>query len=509
MNRQRPPGPLTVAELVHSGPLGRAHLVAAPHLDQQVTGVSLISDLAQARRCAPNTALVVHPAAAPGVWALESALRFAWERNASCVVAPSEISVTDSTKQLAERLRVPLFTVDDPAEQALELAATIADTEAVRCRLTARCAVLLGERHRPQDIVAVINNEVPGVRVVLVTPDGHTLAGRVADNRPAGGPHQVRVPVPGPDGRPWAELVAHLATPSPSWVQTVETILKVARAPLAAAIAHAQLSSAHQASKDRLLLEALLHGKATLPKDPRAPHSTAGRADVEQIAREAGWRLDGTHVAVCLRPLEREVCALDAITPGIVATWHEAFPQLPLVPMPRGWVTWFTGESAEPALLADLIRRRLAGVRIPISLATGIGQPATGLKGLRQSVAEADLAAEVAGRSGESSVELYGELGPRVVLARLPLAEIADAALVLLADLAADPRTDVLVETLSVLLDCAGSTGQAASRLGVHRNTVLGRIERIRACGVDPDAPEQRLALHIACYALRSTRPWK
>ncbi|MFE3238627.1 hypothetical protein ACFXKJ_41800, partial [Kitasatospora indigofera] len=64
--------------------------------------MSLISDLAQARRCAPSTALVVHPAAAPGVWALESALRFAWERNASCVVAPSEITITDSTRQLAE-----------------------------------------------------------------------------------------------------------------------------------------------------------------------------------------------------------------------------------------------------------------------------------------------------------------------------------------------------------------------------------------------------------------------
>ncbi|MFE3238446.1 PucR family transcriptional regulator [Kitasatospora indigofera] len=289
----------------------------------------------------------------------------------------------------------------------------------------------------------------------------------------------------------------------------METILRVARAPLTAAIAHAQLSVAHQASKDRLLLEALLRGGEPEPEDPPTPHIMAGPVNAEQIARETGWHLDGSHVAVSLRPLERETCELDAITPGLIAAWQELFPHLPLIPRPRGWVTWFTGETAEPALLGDLIRRRLIGARIPIPMATGIGQPATGIKGLRQSVAEADLAAEVASRGNESSVELYGELGPRVVLARLPLEEIAEAALVLLADLAADPRTDVLVETLGVLLDCAGSTGQAASRLGVHRNTVLGRIERIRACGVDPDAPEQRLALHVACYALRSTRPSK
>jgi DNA-binding PucR family transcriptional regulator len=104
------------------------------------------------------------------------------------------------------------------------------------------------------------------------------------------------------------------------------------------------------------------------------------------------------------------------------------------------------------------------------------------------------------------TVERYSELGLQVVLAGLPTEEIADAASILLRDLCSDPKADILITTLSTLLDCAGSTGQAAARLGVHRNTMLGRLERLRSCGVDLESPDQRLALHVACYALLADR---
>jgi DNA-binding PucR family transcriptional regulator len=41
----------------------------------------------------------------------------------------------------------------------------------------------------------------------------------------------------------------------------------------------------------------------------------------------------------------------------------------------------------------------------------------------------------------------------------------------------------------------------------VHRNTVLGRLERIRSYGVDLDHPHRRLGLHLAAYALTSASP--
>lgn len=508
MNRSRSSEPLTVAELVRCGPLARAGSFATRYLDRPVTGVLLISELEKAQRCEPNTALVVHPAAAHGIWALESVLRHAWERNASCVVAPAEITVTSSTIQLAERLRIPLFTVADPAQQALELAAAIADTEAARARLMARCAVLFGEHGRLRDIIGVINTEVPGVSAALITEDGHLLAGRSAAGRPDNEESsRVRVAVPGPDGRPWATLVAQLAAWSPSWVETVETILRLARAPLVASVAGLRLSLAQQASKDRLLLETLLQGAHSAPgaNGAGSPFGDDATTDPRQLAREAGWRVEGTHVAVALRPADPDASAFEAAVPVVVAAWQEAFPYAPIVPRGDRWVAWFTDEAVQPREVAEQVGQKWASARLPIPLAVGIGRVGEGMDGIRRSVGEAELAATAAGQLGGGPIELYDDLGPRAVLACLPVADVATAARVLLADLIADPKADVLITTLVTLLDCGGSTGQAAARLGLHRNTMLGRIERIRACGVDLESPDQRLALHVACYTLLNT----
>ncbi|AHI01846.1 PucR family transcriptional regulator [Kutzneria viridogrisea] len=491
MSRNRTPEPLSVAELVHFGPLSSARAFAADHLDRQVSRVALVSELDQIRQCEPHAALVLHGSAALGAWAVESALRLAWERNASCVIAPAEIAVTSSTAQLAERLRVPLFVVEDPATHALELSAAVADTEAARARLTARCAVLFGERSTVRDILGVINSEVPGVTAALVADDGYVIAGRSAAGRPDGG-HRVRVPVPGPDGRPWAELVAQLAAWSPSWVETVELILRLARAPLAASVGRSWLAIAHQAASERLLLQTLLRGE-----------------DVTDPARDAGWRLDGRHVAVVLRVAERSVQAEDSTTPAVIVAWRETFAHLPLVPVEDGWAAWWTDPEAEPEEVAAQVRDFLNPVRVPLELTAGVGVAGEGVNGLRRSVAEAQLASAVASRIGGGAVELFGELGPRAVLACLPVTEIAAAAQVALENLLGAPDAEVLITALAALLDCAGSTGQAAARLGVHRNTVLGRIERIRARGVDLDSPDQRLALHLACYSLLSSRGWR
>lgn len=488
MSRNRTIEPMTVAELVHFGPLSKARAFAADDLDRQVSTVNLVSELDQIRQCEPHAALVLHGSAALGAWAVESALRLAWERNASCVIAPAEIAVTNSTAQLAERLRVPLFVVADPAKHALELSAAVADTEAARARLTARCAVLFGERSSVREIVGVINTEVPGVAAALITEDGHVLAGRSAAGRPDG-EHRVRVSVPGPDGRPWAELVAQLAAWSPSWVETVELILRLARAPLAASIGRSWLAIVHQAAGERLLLEMVLRGE-----------------DATEQARDAGWRLTGTHVAVVLRVAERTACGDDASTPAVIVAWREAFAHLPIVPVADGWVSWWTEDDASPELVAEQVRRLLTEARLPLALTAGVGVAGDDVAGLRRSVAEAQLAAAVASRLGGGSVELFGELGPRAVLACLPVTEIAAAARVALVDLINAPDNEILITALAALLDCAGSTGQAAARLGVHRNTVMSRIERIRARGIDLDSPDQRLALHLACYALLSTR---
>jgi purine catabolism regulator len=58
-----------------------------------------------------------------------------------------------------------------------------------------------------------------------------------------------------------------------------------------------------------------------------------------------------------------------------------------------------------------------------------------------------------------------------------------------------------LVETLRAFFDANGSPKDAAQRLGVHRNTVLYRLDRVKALtGYDLNDAETRLRLQLALY---------
>ncbi|WP_128643310.1 helix-turn-helix domain-containing protein [Streptomyces sp. SS] len=72
----------------------------------------------------------------------------------------------------------------------------------------------------------------------------------------------------------------------------------------------------------------------------------------------------------------------------------------------------------------------------------------------------------------------------------------------MLAPLLAADRDGTLLRTLAVVLDQGAAPSAAAEILGVHRNTVAARLERIRSLGFDPEDPTQRLPLHLACRVL-------
>ncbi|WP_424530371.1 PucR family transcriptional regulator [Sphaerisporangium viridialbum] len=495
----RPAEQLTVDELVRYGPLGHAEMLVGENLARPVSRVALISDLDQVRHCGPGTAVVLSCGLAQGAWAVESALRLAWERSAACLVSPAVVGLDQATAQLARRMRLPVFVVTgDTAACALDLAAAIASPEAARARLAARCAELFAERSNARGIVGVINSEVPGVTAALVAPDGHVLAGQASADRAE---HRVQVDVPGPDGRRWAELVAATAGPSsPTWAETVLLILRLARGPLAASVARERVDAVHDAERGRAALRALFASAGRDPA-PTAQEEPGTRDRERTVPGEAlGWRVGGRHVAVFLRsstPLDTA-----ATGPGVISAWQEVIDDLPLVPWDAGWASWWTGEEIEVEQVASALRRHLARMRSPIPLSAGVGRVAEGAEGLRESLSQAMLAAGVTVRDGHGTVRSFDELGFRVLLASLSQPELVGSARMVLADLLSAPDGPVLVTTLAALLDCANSTSQAAARLGVHRNTVLGRVERIRARGIDPDRPDQRLALHLACYAL-------
>jgi hypothetical protein len=492
---------LTVGALVHHGPLVDARALIDEHFDRTVPRVALVSELEQIRTCAPHTAVVLHQAVAHGAWAVESAMRLAWERAASCLVTPSAPGVGESTATLARRLRMPLFVVEeDSARCALDLAAAIARPEAVRAELTSRCAVLFGERPSTRGILGVLNSEVPGVTVALVSGGGHVLAGRDAGRTAGRGHREVREDVPGPEGRPWATLVASVSAEAEPSPETVRTILRLARVPLAASVARTRLDAVHDSARASATLDALLAAQ------PPTPEPDLGETPDVPTGVAENWRIEGRHVAVFVRPSGSAEPDVSGATPGVVSAWQQVFGDRPLVPRAAGWASWWSGEEVTPTRVARELRRGMARMQPPFALRAGAGESGTGTRGLRDSLVQAELASAAASAPAGERVELFADLGPRALLACLPLPELATAARVAMADLLSADDHDTLVDTMRALLDCGGSTGQAAAQLGVHRNTVLGRMERIRAHGVDLGDPRHRLGLHLASYALSRTR---
>jgi DNA-binding PucR family transcriptional regulator len=142
-------------------------------------------------------------------------------------------------------------------------------------------------------------------------------------------------------------------------------------------------------------------------------------------------------------------------------------------------------------LMADL-RQGRARVR------AGLGAEHPGLRGISRSYLEAQQAVEV-GRKLRPDAALYqhDEVAPYLVLAQNPLVAERYVRHVLGRLLEADAR-GTLMDTLDALLS-HGSVKDAAAGLGLHRHTVLYRIEKLRdLVGGDLDDPATRQRLRLA-----------
>jgi DNA-binding PucR family transcriptional regulator len=137
-----------------------------------------------------------------------------------------------------------------------------------------------------------------------------------------------------------------------------------------------------------------------------------------------------------------------------------------------------------------------------LRLHVGVGRPYEGLGGLRSSLTEAKEAVTIAQAAGGSvAVQHIDDMGIRRILlgwyASDTFAEFAHA---LLAPLLQVDHNGELAATLEAYLDRESSATLAAADLGVHRNTVLNRVERLRSLlTVDLDDPDERLAVQLAC----------
>ncbi len=158
--------------------------------------------------------------------------------------------------------------------------------------------------------------------------------------------------------------------------------------------------------------------------------------------------------------------------------------------------------------LAETLRDDLRGLQRSGGegvVSVGVGTIREGFSGIRRSHAEARQALLLGRRlQGPGHLTLFGELGVyRLIFAAESLPEMRDLYTQTLGSLITYDRQNNagLVSTLDAFFAANGSPKEAAERLGVHRNTVLYRLDRIRdITGYDLDDASVRMRLQLALH---------
>lgn len=480
--------PLTVAELLGGAALRDAAEIGSASGERPVHAVRLVDRIEEIGAGVPHTACVLTESAARGGWAVEAALRRAWERAAACLVAPKAAISSPSADLVATRLGVPLIAVGaDPRQVALELAAAVAAPEAARAALTARCALRIAEAGASaRAVLGALNAELPGVQVALLNPAGEVVAGRRAAGEAYRAGHDVvEEPVVGVGGAPLGRLVAVPGGRSQGWLRTVRDVLRIATGQVTAWVATTRLHAERRPRAAAALLQRVLDHERT-------------DALIEDLTG-MGWPTSGSAVAVAvvavpgLQP--QDATALDA---ELCSAWETSGPGGVLAPAAGAWIGFLADGDGVVERIAAGVRRLSAWVPV----AAGVGKAVDAVTGLPESVRGARAAAAVARQQGAGAVLTTEGMGVRSLLAALP-AQLGDTARETLAGLITVDGDGSLLNTLRAVLDAGGSVKDAAQALGVHRNTVTARLDRLRELGVDPANPQQRLALHLACHLLR------
>jgi DNA-binding PucR family transcriptional regulator len=248
-----------------------------------------------------------------------------------------------------------------------------------------------------------------------------------------------------------------------------------------------------------------------------------GRDASAYRARSLTIPIDGWHIVA---RLELEEVA-DASAPDGVAAFaeREAMARAILAEVAQNGGVWHAARSGTAAVLvcmtpddpgsaastvvAQQIDAGLARVRVPrptTLIRCGVGSPHPGLQGLLSSAAEAraaTTAARTTRRAGNAVP--FDSVGLRRTLVEWYASDTAqDAISTVLAPLIeiGGARSERLIQTLHVYLDHQGSLTKTADALDLHRNAVSYRINQIFALlDVDPQSPDDRLLLQLACRA--------
>jgi hypothetical protein len=225
--------------------------------------------------------------------------------------------------------------------------------------------------------------------------------------------------------------------------------------------------------------------------------------EVEQRMLARGWRVSGHHLGF-------RMVARGRVDPLELLRFLTS--KLALLPVDShattrgaGVIGWLTvAQAPTPAQLAHHVRdlhELHSSALSTFPIATGVGALGSGSEGLATTLGEARDAARLAADRARSRWFVpIDSLGlEQLLLSWTSSDTFAPAAQSLLGPLSETERL-----TLAAYLDEESSVLATAHRLGLHRNTVSARIQRIQAAlGADLSDPETRLALQLACRVTR------
>jgi PucR family transcriptional regulator, purine catabolism regulatory protein len=458
-------------------------------------------------------------------WRLDVLLRRASAAGASGLLLPGTEPLSRATGALAERLGLTVLGTGTPLEAGLAARTLLTQPAQLRAERVLGAAAACRRAGPTVDDLAEEVGRLLRRPVALLDASGHVTAGSVPAReedlavlgqeigRATALTSDFRVPLPsGP-----VVLAAPVVAPgarTTAWVAaTLPVVSPAEEAAVAPALTVAAIGFGHRLAVRRLALERDARGRTSLLGELLNAGGTPGAA-TRRRAVAAGWTLEGWHTAVRITVQRdataaghREIDTVGLRGEVVAALAGEGIPAV-VVEQGDGWSAWTTTPH-EPSV-ADVqahsaaLRRAHRELGAVIETYVGVGRPHQGAAGLARSLAEAADASRLAASRPQAGHFVQVD---RLGLAQLLLAwtrtdTFQPAARTLLRPLADQPGD--LLHTLAVYLDAESSAAETAAVLGVHRNTVAGRIARIQQLlSVDLTDAEQRLALHLACRTMR------
>lgn len=507
----RPAGPgegLRLAALLAHPSNGGLRAVAGP-ADPAWTNVSVEASETDLPADGTQRLAVLTASAPVEPWQRDALLRRVRDRGFRALALPGAEQMDAGTRRLADRLNLALLHVDRPVELA----------RACWMLIEARDALTLSQVRKVAGSFEYAAADLADLLAHLAANLGHgvALVDEAGVMQEAGGhlDPQLHAAI---DFGPWMDIArtegsatASVRVDSPTraglrlalfgdglgeaQLQSLAVAAEVAMPAVAARILIDEVAAVNDVAVSSALLRDFLDLRGTPD------------ADVERRMLERGWRTAGYHLG--FRIVGRSRLDPFPLMRTVVAELGSVSAEAHVTTAGRGVNGWLTFPMPpDPHQLAGYVEALRAvhlQARRSFNVATGVGSLRSGAAGLGRTLGEAADAARLAGSRSRTTwfMPIEGLGAEQLLLSWTESDTFVPAASALLAPLVS--RGPELLETLTAYLDHESGIAATADALGLHRNTVSTRVQRVQELlGLDLDDPDTRLAVHLACRALQA-----